>query len=196
MVDSGSGKIIISQPFLKFSISKKSGAHLHLDGNLLIIPHIGGEDRSLLSLSENSKLEISGEFTIGHGVRIMLAKNSSLSFGGKYKESASGITSNTLIMVYKKIVIGKDFLCAWNNFISDSDWHYIEGQSHQKDLFIGDHVWVGNSCNILKGAHIGNNCIVASNTKIVNKQIEDGKMVAGIPSKVIKSDVTWSRDIK
>ena len=146
-------------------------------------------------MGKDSKLIVNGDFVIGHGVRIMLSNNAELSFGGKEVESDSGITSDTLIMVSKKIQIGKDFICAWNNFISDSDWHSIEGKSHQKDVIIGNHVWIANSCNILKGSSIGNNCIIASNTKITNKYFPNDTLIAGVPSKAIKQGIKWSRDI-
>tara|TARA_R110002033_G_scaffold84025_1_gene134768 strand:- start:393 stop:770 length:378 start_codon:yes stop_codon:yes gene_type:complete len=125
----------------------------------------------------------------------MLNKNSTLTFGGKNKESGSGITSDTLIMVNRKISIGEDFICAWNNFISDSDWHSINGQSHQKDIKIGNHVWIANNCNILKGTVLGDNTIIASNTKITNKIFPKDSLIAGIPPKIIKQGINWSRDI-
>ena len=147
-------------------------------------------------MSENSKFEINGDFTVGHGVRISLAHNSTLTIGGKDKEFNSGISCDTLILVHKKVQIGTDFLCAWNIFISDSDWHQIGNQNHQGDVVIGDHVWIANSTNILKGSIIGNNCIIASNTKIANKTFPDNVLIGGIPPKVIKSEIFWSWDIK
>lgn len=50
-------------------------------------------------------------------------------------------------MVNQKIEIGKDFDCAWDVFISDCDWPQIEGQPFQRNVRIGDHVWVA-LCNI------------------------------------------------
>jgi acetyltransferase-like isoleucine patch superfamily enzyme len=98
-------------------------------------------------------------------------------------------------LVYKKIEIGRDFVCAWNVFISDSDWHQIGKQSHQADIYIGDHVWIANSCSILKGSQIGNNCIVASYSKVIKSKYESDSMLAGTPARIVKSDIFWSRDI-
>lgn len=194
-IDDGGGRIIITKPFLKFEIIKGKGAHVFIKGDLHVLPFVGGKKKTLIKMEDNSSLQINGDFTIGDGVRFFLDKNASLEIGGKEKESGSGITSDSLIMVKKNIVIGKDFLCAWNVFISDSNWHSIKGQHHQGDIIIGDHVWIANNSSVLKGSVIENNCIVASNTKVINKEYIENSMIAGIPSKVIKTDVVWSRDM-
>lgn len=194
LIDEGGGKIIITAPLLSVKIIKARGSKLILKGDLSFIPHINGNSAVRINLSNNSVLQIGGDFTIGHGVKIFLNENSSLNFGGKKFESASGITSDTMIMVYKKIEVGTDFICAWNVFISDSDWHQIENQVHHKDVFIGDHVWIANNCSILKGSRIGNNSIVASHSKVSNSFPPDS-LLAGIPAKRIKSNISWSREI-
>lgn len=194
-IDSGGGKIIISKPFINFKISKHKTSELIIKGNFSVIPHIGGNSPIVISMGMNSIFKINGDFAVGQGVRFCLALNSTLTIGGKDKESVSGITSDTLVMVYKKVEIGKDFLCAWNIFISDSDWHQISGQNHQADVVIGNHVWIANSNNILKGSIIGNNCIVASNSKIINKGFPDNVLIGGIPPKILKMNIEWKRDI-
>lgn len=194
-IDNGGGKIILTDPFIRFKIQKDKSAELFIKGTLSIVTHIGGNSPIVIQMEANSRIRINGDFAIGQGVRICLVANSNLIIGGKDKESASGITADTLIMVSKNIEIGKDFLCAWNIFISDSDWHSIEGQSHQKDVIIGDHVWVANSCSILKGAVIRENCIVASHSKITNKKYPKNSLLAGVPAQVVKTDINWSRDI-
>lgn len=194
-IDAGGGKIVIKDPFLKFNIYKHGSAKLYVKGNFTVSAHVGGNTPSMISLKPGSVLDIQGDFLIGHGVRISLSKNSSLIIGGRDKESGSGITADTLILVNKKIEIGKDFLCAWSVFITDSDWHTIKGQSHQANVVIGNHVWIANNNNILKGTQIGNNCIVASNSKVINKTFSDNVLIGGLPCKVLKEGVEWSRDI-
>ncbi|MDO5971123.1 hypothetical protein Q4Q35_15045 [Flavivirga aquimarina] len=194
-IDGGNGRIIITKPFVKFKIKKDKTANLFIKGLFRVIPHISGKTISVIDMAANSKLEINGDFSIGNGVKFMLASNSSLVIGGKDKESDSGITANTMIMVYKNINIGKDFLCAWNVFISDSDWHSIDGQNHQADVSIADHTWVANNSSILKGSQIEENSIIASYTKVINKKYPKNSMIAGTPARVVKTDINWSRDI-
>lgn len=195
-IDNGGGKITITEPFIKFKIKKHKNSELSVKGNFRLNSHLGGNSPIVIEMGNNSKFQINGDFIVGQGVRFCLASDSVLVIGGREKESDSGITADTLVMVYKKIEIGKDFVCAWNIFISDSDWHQISGQNPQANIIIGDHVWIANSNNILKGSIIGKNCIVASNSKIVNKVFPDNVLIGGIPPKILKTNIVWSRDIQ
>jgi acetyltransferase-like isoleucine patch superfamily enzyme len=194
-IDQGSGKIIISDPFLSFKIVKAEGARLIINGIFRVTPHLGGTTPIRIVLGPNSRLIIDGDFLIGHGVRFSLHYNATLYIGGKKSETSSGITAETLIMVYNKITIGKDFVCAWDVFISDSDWHLIENQDHHSDIEIGEHVWVANNCSILKGCKINSGSIIASFSKLINHEYPSRSIIAGVPAKVIKSNINWSRDL-
>lgn len=195
-VDEGNGKFIIKDSKIKVKIRKRDGAKLQLNGNVIISSHSCSTNKTVtIDLGKHSLLKIDGDFTIGNDVKIHLNKGAQLSFGGKLIESASGITADTFIMVNKKIEIGTDFLCAWGVFITDSDWHQIEGQAHQADVLIGNHVWIANNSSILKGTAINDNCIVASNSKLINRIYPSDSMIAGSPARVVKSDIKWSRDI-
>lgn len=194
-IDSGGGKILVTQPFINFKLDKHPTSHLKIVGKFRIKPHIGGNSPVVLEMGKNSKCEINGDFIVGQGVRIHLSTGAILTIGGKEKESDSGITADTLLMVNKKLVIGKDFLCSWNVYITDSDWHTIDGKEHQQDVIIGDHVWVANNNNILKGTVVGNNCIIGSCSKLGNVTFGDNLLIGGTPAKVLKNNVLWNRDI-
>ncbi len=193
-IDEGDGRILINKPFQRLSINKNKNSVLRVKGILRIVPFYGSAP-IIIQLKEDSRLNIENDFTIGQGVRIILTKGSFLSFGGRCNEMSSGITSNTYIMVKKSITVGKDFVCSWDVFISDCDWHYIEGQNYNADIIIGDHVWVANNNNILKGTIIGNNCIVASCSKTSNRIFPQDSLVGGIPAKILKENIKWHKDL-
>lgn len=194
-IDVGSGKIIVTNHNIDFKIIKGTDAKLLLHGNLYIEAHLYGTGPVRLILHEGSRLEINGDFTIGQGVRIFLSKKANLYIGGRRNESGSGITADTLIMVRKNMRIGVDFICAWGNYLTDCDWHTIESSNPHADVIIGEHVWIANNCNILKGSIIGNNCIIASNSKLSNTTIQPDSLVAGQPGVVVKNGINWKRDI-
>jgi len=194
-IDDGNGRFIIQDPNIKLRLKKNKGSKLLVNGTVIINSHIGGINPVVISLGVDSILEIAGDFSIGNGVKIILEEKAVLYFGGKEIESASGITSDTIIMCNKKISIGKDFLCAWGVFITDSDWHSIGDQFHQADVSIGNHVWIANNSSVLKGSNIGDNSIIASQSKVINKIFTSNSMLAGIPARVVKDDITWSRDV-
>ncbi len=194
-IDEGNGKIIFKDSNIALKINKTKGSKLILNGDVMISSHIGGNNPIVINLGKNSILEFGGDFIIGNGVRLAINNGAVLYFGGKDLESASGITADTIIMCNKRIKIGNDFLCAWGVFISDSDWHSIGSQNHQADVFIGNHVWIANNSNVLKGSIIGDNSIVASQSKIINKSYPPNSMLAGVPATIVKTGITWCRDI-
>jgi acetyltransferase-like isoleucine patch superfamily enzyme len=53
------------------------------------------------------------------------------------------------------------------------------------DIRIGDDVWVGCSVQILPGVTIGNGAVIAAGS-LVNKDVPENAIVAGVPAKIIK----------
>ena len=194
-IDGGGGKIIFRNTSAKVIIKKGKNSIFNLCGNLTIVPFLNDCSPVVIEIADGAIFEIKGDFILGEGVKISISKNASLTIGGKLHESGSGITGRSYVMVNKKIVIGTDFLCAWDVYITDSDWHTIDNKPHQRDVIIGDHVWIANNNNILKGTILENNCIIASCSKISNLKFGPNVIVAGMPGKVIKENITWSRDI-
>ncbi|QOW10631.1 hypothetical protein Q73A0000_09720 [Kaistella flava (ex Peng et al. 2021)] len=194
-IDEGGGRIVVRGNSIKLEIKKGKNAQFNVYGRLTLTPFAYASSPITISIADGGVLNVYGDFMLGEGVRISVANKAILSFGGKDIESASGITGKSLIMANKKIEIGKDFICAWDVFITDSDWHTINDKSHQKDVIIGDHVWIANNSNILKGSVIGNNCIVSSCSKVGNTTYGNSVMIGGMPAKVLKENVSWKRDI-
>lgn len=54
-----------------------------------------------------------------------------------------------------------------------------------KEVHIGDNCWIGAGAIILPGVTIGNGCVVAAGA-LVNQDVPDNVMVAGIPAVVKK----------
>ena len=60
------------------------------------------------------------------------------------------------------------------------------------DVRIGNHVWIGADAMICKGVTIGEGAIIGTRS-VVTKDIPPYTIAAGIPAKVVKTDVRWSR---
>ncbi|MFA6947283.1 MAG: hypothetical protein WC220_15425, partial [Pedobacter sp.] len=93
-----------------------------------------------------------GYGTIGHGSKIMVASEGSLIFGDKLK-----ISAEVSFIVYKKIQIGYNCYMAWETLLMDTDFHKIKNENDDiinspQPIIIGDFVWIGCKCVILKGA--------------------------------------------
>ena len=177
----------------KLAIRRHPKALVHLHGLLIFNDWGGVIERSSLSIGENAKLEAAGDFSIGPGTHISISKGGQLFLGGKDKESASGITCRTRIMVEQDVRIGKDCIIAWGCFISDSDWHTIKGSPRCIPVHIGDHVWIAHDVSVLKGACIPEGCIVAPKSAVVARQFQPNSLLAGQPAVVKRNEVYWHR---
>jgi acetyltransferase-like isoleucine patch superfamily enzyme len=176
---------------------KKNGGKLQIDTLLIFEGFVGGRNSTIIMLNRNSTLVIEGEFVLGDGIKVLLYENAKLIVRGKSLESGSGITGNSVILVMHYLEIGKDCIIAWDTFLTDSDWHSIDGKSPVKETIIGDHVWIGVGTKILKGTNIGKNSIVTTNSVLFNNYFPEKALISGNPGKVVKSNIPdWHRDLK
>jgi acetyltransferase-like isoleucine patch superfamily enzyme len=180
-------------PGQKLKVTKHKSCQSRLTGVVSVFNWGGNSLPSSVTLAKNSNLEIKGDFEIGPNVHIDVAKNASLLLGGKNASSASGITCNSRIMVESSVSIGCDCIIAWDVFITDSDWHEVLGSNRIAPVSIGDKVWISHGVSVLKGAFIANGSIVAAKSLVAGKFEIEKSLIAGIPAKVIKSNMEWNR---
>ena len=63
------------------------------------------------------------------------------------------------------------------------------------DIEIGNHVWIGNEVVVLKGSVIPENCIVGARSIVTSSlRATPNSMIAGIPAKVLKTNINWKRE--
>lgn len=99
----------------------------------------------------------------------------------------------TIIYSKNGIKIGSNTVIAGQCYIIDCNHGTQKGVliREQADdaapggITIGDDVWIGAQCSILKGAHIGDGAVVGAQS-LVNKFVPENAIVAGTPCKVIK----------
>ena len=129
---------------------------------------------------------VNGNFTVYSGSYIRVFPHSRLILNGGFINEKVQISCGDTIEIGDRCAIGRDVV------IRSHDGHTIdkEGYKIAKPIKIGEHVWIGQGATILKGVTIGNNAIVASGS-IVTKDVPANSMVAGVPAKVIYTNVNW-----
>lgn len=86
------------------------------------------------------------------------------------------------IVVHARAVIGRNCMIGQNTTIGGkSGWYEVP--------VIGDNVYISAGARILGPVRIGNNVIIGANAVVV-KDVPDNCIVAGIPAKNIKEDIT------
>ncbi|MEI6143117.1 MAG: hypothetical protein WCP85_27820 [Mariniphaga sp.] len=186
-IDAGGGKISISSPFIRFKMDKHKSSRLLIVGNLLILPPVYGKRTVSITMDKNSTFEIHGDLHVGQGVSFILASDSKLSIGGQDEKSNSEMKSDSMVLVFNKIRIGKHFFSAHNVLITDSDMQHHNFKQHHSEIVIGNHVRIENSSSILKGTIIGENCILGSFLKIADTTFPDNVLIDGEPPQIQKN---------
>lgn len=94
------------------------------------------------------------------------------------------------------ISIGDECLFAEGITIRSGDSHAIfdmEGNriNHAKDVYLQEHIWVGNRSMILKGVTIGKDSVIGANA-VVTKAMPSNVVIAGNPARIVKQNVNWN----
>ena len=166
----GEGKVFIDPRLCHFVFGEKSS--INLNGNLKMGANAyGNNGRSNLLRMDDGVIFPNGHLVLGNN---------------------SFINSDCKIRCHKNIVIGDDCAISHDCIIMDSDAHYLEGDNHTKDVVIEDKVWIGSRVTVLSGSRIGTGSVIAAGS-VVNGDIPEYSLAAGIPARVIRMDVKWER---
>lgn len=70
---------------------------------------------------------------------------------------------------------------AGGHDIADMEYRHAGG-----DITVGDNSWIGAGAIVLPGVCIGRGCVIGAGS-VVNKDIPDNSVAAGVPAKVIRT---------
>lgn len=131
-----------------------------------------------------------GEANIGHGSKISVG--GILVLGGGFN-----ITAESSILASNYIQFGSNCLLSWDILVMDTDFHKIIDKSgsvlnHSDAIVIGDKVWVGCRCLILKGAVIPNGCVIGANSFLSKKLENENTIYGGNPIRILNNqEICW-----
>lgn len=163
-------------------IKRKISFNLQWDEYMQLTNKIAGS----LYIGENATLE-ADKFSFYSGCQVSINKNAKLILKTGYMNSDSKIDC------FEKIEIGENCCISKNVIIRDSNNHHInrEGYRCTAPIKIGDNVWIGIGATILSGVTIGEGSVVAAGA-VVNKDVPPKSLVAGVPARVIRSNIEWT----
>lgn len=185
------------------------------DSNILNVnPSAVLDDKSRISINgKNNKIKIEANVKCS-GLRISIVGDSNaIEIGrsvkisgivdvnaGGYLHIGHGSTFERVHIICSgaSIDIGEDCMFAAGIELRTTDSHPIfdiaSGQriNSERGIEVGNHVWVGKQVCLMKGARLGVGSIVALGS-IVTGDFPECSMVGGVPARLIRSGVTWSR---
>lgn len=152
-----------------------------------------------LGIKYNEGVSIGKKIQIWGKTKVILGKNSRIAsnvilWGNgiiKIGENTS-IGENSWIFSSPNggVHIGNDVNVAANLYMIDSNHCFKKGELIRKQpidsapIFIGNDVWIGANVTIIKGARVGDGCVIGA-CSLVNSSITEEKIVAGVPARVI-----------
>jgi acetyltransferase-like isoleucine patch superfamily enzyme len=153
----------------------------------------------------DSKIEVQGT-----GCRLIIGRNARIRHAhllvqdtGTWLEIGEGTTMTGARFLVagagEGIRIGKDCMIAVGVAIRSSDMHSIidfaSGKRVNEDqsVTIGNHVWLGEATQVMKGAEIGSDCVVGAGSLVLGQLDGQGRVYAGRPAREVRSGVTWDR---
>ena len=142
--------------------------------------------KTLFSMKESASLIVRGSLSVYSNADISVNRNATLEIGSGF------FNHGARIHCFDKITIGNGVYIGDDVAIRDSDGHEIVGAEKPMTLpiVIKDHVWIGARVTIVKGVTIGEGAVVAAGA-VVTKDVPPHTMVAGVPARVVKENVSW-----
>lgn len=139
-------------------------------------------------------------FEIGRGAVVHLGRWSWIGHGCKIRahEGEVRIGAKTVlgqectISAFQHVSIGRECIVADRVMFIDFDHGVVEVDRpireqgiYKRDVRVGNNVWVGYGACILRGARVGDNCVIGTDS-IVTKDVPDDAVVAGVPARVVR----------
>ena len=113
--------------------------------------------------------------------------------GGGYIRIGDGSKIGQDCIIYSNprggVSIGSDTIIAAQTYIIDSnhdiecDKRIVDQGLNSSPITIGNDVWIGANCTVIKGSKIGDHCVIGAKS-LVNSEIPNDVIAFGIPAKV------------
>ncbi len=160
------------------------------------------QQRSRIKISikgDNNRIEIKNP-AILNGATIDIGNYTGVNNATFFADDhlACGHSKFLLYQHDSKIEIGKNCLFSWGISMRTGELPHVifdknsgEYLDKGKGITIGDHVWIGEGCFLMKNAVIANNCVVGAASVVTKAFTKEYTLVAGNPAKVCKEDIVW-----
>lgn len=159
------------------------------------------EETAIWSLLYGSKIEIGNNGFFKYGT-IHMEKNTLLKIGEEFNTQGG---YKYILGEDTTITIGDECLFSNDIMMQSNDGHSIFDVStgeninstyeirKSRKIVIGNHVWVGLGVSILYNTRIADGSVIGARS-LVKGEIPNNCIAAGIPARITRRDIAWSRN--
>jgi len=162
--------------FLRSLLDPGAWFHLFRMVHYVRYSHVGPKRR--MALGEGSSL--APNVSLRNGERIQIGRHCHI---GERSYLWAGDSTG-------RIIIGDFVSFAPEVFVTASDYRFTKGipfrqqPKNEKDIIIGNDVWLGTRVVVTAGVTIGDGCIVGAGA-VVTKDLPPDSIAVGVPAKVV-----------
>jgi acetyltransferase-like isoleucine patch superfamily enzyme len=156
------------------------GRRLETDGLCFVGPGV------TLEIGRDAVLRLGRWSWIGHGTKIR-AHEGVVEIGAK-----TVLGQECTISSFQSVRIGRECILADRVMLIDFDHGVVEVERpirlqgiYKRDVAVGHNCWIGYGACILRGATVGDNCIVGTST-VVTKDVPSNAVVGGVPARLLR----------
>jgi acetyltransferase-like isoleucine patch superfamily enzyme len=153
---------------------------LKTDGLCFVCPGV------TIEIGKDATLHLGRWSWIGHGSKIRVHEGEAR-IGAK-----SVLGQECTISAFQHVSIGRECIVADRVMLIDFDHGVVEVDRpireqgiYKRDVRVGHNVWIGYGVAILRGATVGDNCVLGTST-IVTQDVPDNAVAAGVPVRVLR----------
>ena len=140
----------------------------------------------VVDVDRNSEIWLGKKVSIHSGSRIVATSGGCIKIGDR-----TSFNVGCIVVCKERVEIGKKVSFGPNVMIYDHDHTMSEadGVKHTPyklgEVTIGDNTWVGAGAIILRGTHIGKNCVIAAGS-VVKGDVPDGTLLVQRRENIVK----------
>lgn len=178
------------------------GKNVLVKGELLIV--LGSSNKIVIEdgcqFSYTNQIITEYKSNVKVGFRCIVNSLQMHSYSQIYIGNKVNLGSNNFIIANTNspIEIGDRCLFASNIQVRSGNGHSIFDLIEQNEIsniknkcvFIGKHVWIGDSSKIMQGSYIGDESVVGTST-LTTKKYNQHVLIVGSPGKVLRESIVW-----
>lgn len=169
-----------------FTCDKIPDLFMTENGTLTIGDNVFMRRHADIRVHKNAKIIIGNNVKFDKGVRLLATNDATIQLG-----DGMGIGLHSVLNGGDSIILGKKVMLSGFVYLQTSMHKFEKGIPvrdqgfNHAPVILEDDVWLGSHVVVLPGVTIGKGSVVGSNA-VVNKSIEAGVVVGGIPATFLK----------